>query len=216
MSKNRMVDTIFWEDNYSAELDPTEKLLFLYFLTNSSTEISGVYQITLKKVAVETGIDKEMVEKILVRFSDDNKIFFIDGWIIISNFVKHQNHKSPTIIKGIVNNWAKLPENVKSFILAEVKGIDTLSHLIKLNLIKSNLIKENIKAFAIPSLSDVSSFILEKKIKVDAEAFINFYNSNGWKVGANPMTDWRAAILNWEKRKAKENSTNSTLVINTK
>ena len=68
MAKNRLIDTIFWEDNYTANLDPIEKLLFLYFLTNSSTSICGIYQVTLKKIAVETGIDREMVEKILKRF----------------------------------------------------------------------------------------------------------------------------------------------------
>jgi hypothetical protein len=126
MAKNRMIDTIFWEDNYSANLDPIEKLLFLYFLTNSSTNICGIYQITLKKIAVETGVDKEMVEKILGRFEKDDKVFYREGWIGLKNFIKHQNQNSPKVKKGIEIELGNTPETIKS--LVERKGIDTLSH----------------------------------------------------------------------------------------
>ena len=127
MAKNRMVNTIFWEDNYTANLDPIEKLLFLYFLTNSSTSICGIYQITLKKIAVETGIDKEMVEKILGRFANDKKIFYEEGWVGIKNFTKHQNQNSPKIKKGIEIELENVPKSIKKMVLG--KGIDTLSHL---------------------------------------------------------------------------------------
>ena len=77
MAKQRMINTKIWSDNYFEELDPTEKLLFLYFLTNIYTNICGIYEIPLKIIAVETGIDKEMVKKILQRFESDKKIFYI-------------------------------------------------------------------------------------------------------------------------------------------
>lgn len=127
MAKNRLVDTIFWEDNYTAGLDPVEKLLFLYLLTNSSTSICGIYQITLKKIAIETGIDKEMVENILTRFEKEKKMFYRDGWMGIRNFIKHQNQKSPTIQKGIEVELKNAPKKIK--ILTLGKGMDTLSHL---------------------------------------------------------------------------------------
>lgn len=143
MAKTRVINTVFWEDNYTGNLDPTEKLLFLYFLTNTSTNISGIYQITLKKVAVETGIDKDMVEKIIKRFSNDGKIFYIDGWLGIRNFIKHQNQKSPLVEKGIERELSEIPENIKNVVFGDKntlsKGIDTLSHLTKLNLTKLNL-----------------------------------------------------------------------------
>src|SRR4051794_28147400 len=126
MAKNRMIDTVFWEDNYTANLDPIEKLLFLYFLTNSSTTICGTYQITLKKVAAETGIDREMVEKIVNRFARDEKMFYVDGWLGIRNFIKHQNQNSPKIKRGIEIELEGVPDHVKDIVFG--KGIDTLSH----------------------------------------------------------------------------------------
>lgn len=165
MAKSRMVNTIFWEDNYTANLDPIEKLLFLYFLTNTSTTISGIYQITLKKVAVETGIDREMVEKLLKRFEVDNKFFYREGWLGIKNFIKHQNQESPMVKKGIERELENCPDFIKDLVLnnEKVEGIDTLSHLTKLNLTKLNSTeRENVdenNSELINSIIEAFSFI---------------------------------------------------------
>lgn len=46
----------------------------------------------------------------------------------------------------------------------------------------------------------------ERHNDVDPEAFIAFYESNGWKVGKNSMKDWRAAVRTWEKREDRKPS----------
>lgn len=101
----------------------------------------------LRKVAVETGIDKEMVEKILKRFTQDKKIFYVDGWVGIKNFIKHQNQKSPLVIKGIERELEEIPEKVKEFMFSG--DSDTLSipytYPIAPNLTKPNLTKPNAK-----------------------------------------------------------------------
>ena len=33
------------------------------------------------------------------------------------------------------------------------------------------------------------------------EQFIDYYDANGWKVGKNPMKDWKASIRTWERNK---------------
>jgi uncharacterized protein YdaU (DUF1376 family) len=33
--------------------------------------------------------------------------------------------------------------------------------------------------------------------KIEAEKFVNYYESNGWKVGKNPMKSWTHAVNNW-------------------
>jgi len=56
------------------------------------------------------------------------------------------------------------------------------------------------RAFSPPSLSDVKSYCEKRQNNVNAENFINFYESKGWMVGKNKMKDWRAAIRTWENR----------------
>ena len=47
--------------------------------------------------------------------------------------------------------------------------------------------------------------------KIEAEKFVNYYESNGWKVGKNPMKSWGAAANNWitnTKQYAKRTTNN--------
>lgn len=53
-------------------------------------------------------------------------------------------------------------------------------------------------SFQKPSLDDVKSYCLERKNKVDPNKWLSYYESNGWKIGRNPMKDWRAAVRTWE------------------
>lgn len=54
-------------------------------------------------------------------------------------------------------------------------------------------------AMPIPSLADITSYCSERKNNVDPEAWLAYYQSNGWRVGRNAMKDWRAAVRTWEK-----------------
>ena len=56
-----------------------------------------------------------------------------------------------------------------------------------------------------PSVQEVAEYIRDRGSNVDAQRFVDFYTSNGWKVGKNPMKDWKAAVRTWEKRDEKPN-----------
>lgn len=142
MAHTRMINTRFWIDDYISNLDPIEKLLFLYFLTNPATEICGVYEIPLKNIALDTGIDKEMVIKIINRFKKDKRIIYEKGWLAIVNFAKHQI-KNPSVIEGIRRGFQSAPKEIIAKLTQTIDSLspdsDTLSYLTKLNLTKLNL-----------------------------------------------------------------------------
>ena len=56
--------------------------------------------------------------------------------------------------------------------------------------------------FAPPSPEDVRAYCEEKGYKVDADAFVDFYAAKGWKVGNQPMKDWKAAVRTWTRRES--------------
>lgn len=57
------------------------------------------------------------------------------------------------------------------------------------------------KPFLRPTLEQVKAYVKEKGFKMDAEAFYDHFQSNGWKVGGKTaMRDWQAAVRNWERR----------------
>lgn len=66
---------------------------------------------------------------------------------------------------------------------------------------KEEIKKENIKRkkFVKPTVEEVSSYCLERKNKIDAQRFVDYYEAKGWMIGKNSMKDWKAAIRTWEK-----------------
>lgn len=64
------------------------------------------------------------------------------------------------------------------------------------------------KIMARPTLEEVSTYCRERRNNVDPQAFIDHYTSNGWKVGRNPMKDWKAAVRTWERTSKREESGN--------
>ena len=74
------------------------------------------------------------------------------------------------------------------------KSIDVL----KETTLKSG--KEKRERFSAPSVDDVKAYCLERGNSVNAQTFVDFYASKGWRVGQNPMKDWKACVRTWEQR----------------
>lgn len=60
------------------------------------------------------------------------------------------------------------------------------------------VVKEKLR-FSPPTLEEVKAYCQERKNHVDADRFVDFYASKGWKVGNQPMKDWKAAVRTWER-----------------
>ena len=79
---------------------------------------------------------------------------------------------------------------------------DDVQNTYELNLEPQAVQEECVKKrFIKPSVEEVKTYCAEISAEIDAEYFINYYDSNGWTVGKSKMKDWRAAVRNWKKRK---------------
>lgn len=140
MAKQRMINTKFWSDGFVVDnLNPLDRYLFLYLMTNEKTNISGIYQIPLTVISRETGIDKETLSVMFRTLAP--KVYYIDDWVILTNFIKNQNYESPKIKVGIFNELSVIPEKVLkyAFSIGYAYGIDTYAHLnLNLNLNSKN------------------------------------------------------------------------------
>lgn len=54
--------------------------------------------------------------------------------------------------------------------------------------------------FQPPTPEEIKAYCTQKGLDVDADRFMDYYTSNGWKVGKNPMKDWKAAVRNWNRK----------------
>lgn len=62
------------------------------------------------------------------------------------------------------------------------------------------------KRFTPPSVDEVAEYCTQRNNGVDAETFVNFYESKGWLVGKVKMKDWKAAVRTWERSRKQENT----------
>ena len=62
----------------------------------------------------------------------------------------------------------------------------------------------NPRRFTPPTLEEVTAYCRERGNQVNPQTFIDFYSSKGWKVGNQPMKDWKACVRTWEQRERKQ------------
>lgn len=149
-----MVNTQIWIDPFVVDLDRTEKLLWVYLLTNPNTNIAGIYEISIRQIAFDLDLDKKEVQDTLIKFAKLGKIFYKNGWIALTNWLKHQS-MNPKVVTGVGRIIENLPEWLKKDLiepddpqtslleLDKTEPIHSLSKPIALNLTKLNLTKPN-------------------------------------------------------------------------
>ena len=102
---------------------------------------------------------------------------------------------------NVLEMSSKCPHNVltkKDNVRQEIEIEKELEKEIEIDK-KRNSKEKTPSRFAPPTLEEVKAYCEERNNKVDAEKFIAFYTSNGWRVGKNPMKNWKAAVISWEK-----------------
>lgn len=71
---------------------------------------------------------------------------------------------------------------------------------------------EKAKRFIPPTVEEVESYCSERGNGIDAQSFIDFYESKGWMIGKNKMKDWKAAVRTWERSRNKNSTEKSKTV----
>lgn len=100
--------------------------------------------------------------------------------------------------KEILNRYLTL---VYDPIKENLKDNNTSTNNKEINNNKLLFTKKNFKK---PTLDEVQQYCSERKNDISAEKFIDYYESNGWKVGRNSMKDWKATVRNWEKNQQEK------------
>lgn len=65
------------------------------------------------------------------------------------------------------------------------------------------------RKFTPPTVDEVRAYAQSKGYSIDPERFCDYYISNGWKVGRNPMKDWQATVRQWAARDREQHPTST-------
>jgi len=60
-------------------------------------------------------------------------------------------------------------------------------------------VKKETTRFTKPTQDQIREYMLEQRMNDESERFYNYYEAVGWKVGRNPMKNWKAAVITWKK-----------------
>lgn len=109
MANYRQIHVSIWKDEWFLELQPDEKLLFIYLFSNSETNMAGIYKIAFPVICFETCLSGERVREILGKFENDKKIMYADGVMWVKKMRKYHQSKSPKVEVGILNDLENIP-----------------------------------------------------------------------------------------------------------
>jgi hypothetical protein len=154
----------------------------------------------------------------------DSGIVVIKHWRI-HNYIQKDRFKKTTYTEEkalIVSNengeYDYRTESLDTTCIQDVSNSDTQVRLGKVSIGKDSIElgdckgegepspnPKNPKRFVKPSLDEVIAYCQERRNSVNPEKFIDYYESNGWKVGKNSMKDWKAAVRTWERNSFQSN-----------
>lgn len=163
---------------------------------------SGTFITSRKSLAVETGLSEQQVRTSLNRL------------ISTSEITSKATNKYSMIT---VNKWDGYQKDNQQDNKQVTSNQPASNHQITTNKNdKKEKNEDNDKKktkssrFTPPSVSEVSRYTdlrhSEGKPKINAESFVDFYESKGWMVGSNKMKSWQAGVRNWEKREMNTQS----------
>ena len=100
----------------------------------------------------------------------------------------------------------------KEIILKKENEESLLSNGVVTEQKRSSISNSNSNIFKKPSKEEVEEYCRERNNNVNAEQFIDFYESKGWYIGKNKMKDWKASVRLWEKRDNQKQTQKPKLV----
>lgn len=157
-----------------AEAGRLAKAVWQYAMTGEQQDLSGAERGIFALIALTLGQDNEHDEKVSQKRAEAGAA---GGRQKVANAMF-----AITDVAKVANatNKNKNKEKEKETLLTECKE----------------------RRFTPPTVEEVEAYCNERNNGIDAQAFVDFYSSKGWKVGTTPMKDWRACIRTWERNRS--------------
>ena len=216
MAIYRTVHMSFWTDpKVDDDFTPEDKYFYLYLLTNPHTNLCGCYEISMRQIVRETGYNEDTVKRLInrmetvhgvIQYDPQTKEIYIPRWGKY-NWCNSQKTKDGAVksmefiksekFKKALSDTLCIPYVYPTYTSVTDTVTDTDTDTVKSKH---------------PTLDEVKAYCNERNNRVDPERFIDYYTANGWKVGKNPMKDWKAAVRTWERQDTQKARTRNTLL----
>ena len=201
MAEKRMLTKKVTDDDCFQNLSSSAQALYLHL--NMSADDDGfcrqVNASMFKAHASVQDLEALLAARFLLQF--DSGVIVIKHWRMANALRK--DRYTPTAFQeelamlDIKDNGAyteRLPN-----------GCQVVAAWLPQNSIEENRVDKNSKdnitpKFSKPTVEEIRAYCKERKNGIDPVHFYDHYEAVGWKVGKNPMKDWKACVRTWERR----------------
>lgn len=153
-------------------------------------------------IARNTGSTVQRVQEMMTKFIELGLFEDSGGIVTCLKLAKVADDYTAKLVRKKIDETPELPDVGESPTNSEKVPLDKIR--IDKNRLDKNISKtpkkSSPKKFIKPDLESIEEYFRERdhfNPKAIAEKFLNHYESNGWKVGKNPMKDWKAAVRTW-------------------
>jgi hypothetical protein len=196
----RMTDTDKWKKRFVRELSPQHKLLWFYILDDCNH--AGIWDVDIEVASIRVG--EELIYDMLPQAFLDKIVIFDNGdkWFIpeFIDFQYGELNPNSNVHKSVIALLEKY--NLEGYMKGSQGVQSTLNNKDKDK--DKDIVKAKVKRFVKPTIEDIFNYCSERENNVDIRRFFDYYESNGWKVGKNPMKDWKASVRTWEKNTTQQ------------
>lgn len=214
MAIYRTVHMSFWTDpKVDDEFTPEDKYFYLYLLTNPHTNLCGCYEISMRQMVRETGYNEDTVKRLINRMETVHGVIQYDPQtkeIYIPHWGKYNWCNSQKTKDGAVKSMEFIKSEKFKKALSDTLCIPYVYPMY--TSVTDTVTDTDTVKSKHPTLDEVKAYCNERNNRVDPERFIDYYTSNGWKVGKNPMKDWKAAVRTWERSDVQKTRSRNTLL----
>ncbi len=136
MGIKRIVDTSFWTDGKVDEFSPEDKYFMTYLMTSPYSTQLGIYEISIKYVAIHLGYSQDTVNVLLDRFENKYGIIIFSketNEVAIKNYLRHSIIKGGAPVRDCLIKEMKKVKNKELIarVFSHIKGKEDLNDTVK-------------------------------------------------------------------------------------
>jgi hypothetical protein len=190
--KTRIIHTRFWQDSFVSTLSKTDKLIFIYLLTNDRVSLTGIYELPDKYIKADLEVTQKELDGTKQKLAKNDKIYFLDGWVRIVNHDKYNSYTGEKIeiakekeiqsvpsklmgdrpsIDTSIDTSSDTPNNNKSKIINQKPIIRNKKEVIELTELLFNLVSKNYPFMKSKEIKQENYDDIEKLNRVDGYGF---------------------------------------------
>jgi uncharacterized protein YdaU (DUF1376 family) len=165
--------------------------------------VRGTYKRSMGMMAQELGVTPDHLKSILAELEwvaefevDENSIVTLLSRRMSRDEKKREYERKKKKLQRAKEDVPAM--SPKSPLVVPQEKSEVRSQMTEVTKVKGE--RRTAPPFKKPTIEEIAAYAKSEDLRMDAQHFFDYYESNGWRVSRNPMKDWKATARNWARR----------------